>query len=142
MFVSSYQMHNVLKVYSRQLMQNQLRGKRKTAAASSSPIPGIQAGPGKRLSTMEKVSRDILNKITRSYGPRQEAKCRDGASGKDENSHPAAGLRTATSFVFNVIDGINTKKIRSLPVDDSAVLIRRLEQLSKQTANPKQGSRV
>jgi len=139
MFVSSYQMHNVLNVYSRQLTQNSGGGKRKTIADKQSLSRITQAAPGKRLSTMEKVSRDILNKITR-YGSQGEVGRRNANGAERKNRNPRAGSRSESEFVFNVIDGINAKKTSTLAVDDSSVLIQRLEQLSQQTTDKKTDS--
>ncbi len=139
MIVSSYQMHNVLNVYSRQLTQNSGGGNRRTIAAKQSFNRIARTAPGKRLSTMEKVSRDILNKITR-YGSQGEVSRRDGNGAENQTRNHTAGNRTESAFTFNVIDGINAKKTSTLAVDDSSVLIRRLEQLSRQTTDNKTDS--
>ena len=65
MFVPSYQMHNVLNVYSKQLRQSITSGQKK---ALSEKLPADKVSltrEAKRQLTIEKVSKDILDKITR-----------------------------------------------------------------------------
>ena len=139
MFVSSYQMHNVLNVYSRQLTQNSVGPDRKTVARKQPLAHATATAPGKRLSTMEKVSRDILDKITR-YGSQGEVSHRNSGGTGSKKIARTADNQTESKFVFNVIDGINIKKTSTLAVDDSSVLIQRLEQLSRQSTDKKTDS--
>ncbi len=141
MFVSSYQMQNVLNVYSRQLTKSSVGENRQTAAKKQLAGHIAQTAPGKRLSTMEKVSRDILSKITR-YGSQGVVSRRDGNGTASETRNRTADPQSESKFVFNVIDGINTKKTSTLAVDDSSVLIQRLEQLSRQATGKKTDSWV
>jgi hypothetical protein len=135
MYVPSYQMHNVLHVYSKQLRQN-------TAAAEKSASPAkprqdrVNLTPKvKRRATIEKVSKDILSKIS-SYGLRHNN--RQPAAEYAEKRVNQAGPSTETgkqTFVFNAIDTINHKSQNTLSVDDSSFWIRRLDQLAKQAGN-------
>ena len=64
MQVPSYQMHNVLNCYCRRLSQNRDDGKQKISL-NKSPVDQISLSEeGKRQATMDRVSKDIYNKIT------------------------------------------------------------------------------
>ena len=65
MFVPSYQIHNVLNVYSKQLRHSMTSGNKK-ALSEKLPADKVSLTPeAKRKATIEKVSKDILDKITR-----------------------------------------------------------------------------
>jgi len=142
MFVPSYQMHNVLNVYSRQLRHNMASANKKSLSEKL-PADQVSLTPeGKRQATIERVSKDILEKISRlgsrngvDQQPTERAK--DGVA-KDT----AADDGKETTFVFNVIDTINEKRRNTLSVEDSSFLIKRLEQLSKEEGDKKAKSWV
>ena len=102
MYVPSYQMHNVLNVYSNQLRQNMVsEGKSKVPAKP--PSDRIHLSPeGKRQATIEKVSRDILDKISR-YDSLNESRQRN-PDYENINSDTAAIPRERKNkeFVFNL----------------------------------------
>ena len=137
MFVPSYQMHNVLNVYSKQLRHNMTSGNKK-ALSEKLPADKVSLTPeAKRQATIEKVSKDILEKITRlgsrggvDHEPVEQAK-------KGSEMEIAADDGKETTFVFNVIDTINQKRRNTLSVEDSSFLIKRLEQLSEEVSDKK-----
>jgi hypothetical protein len=137
MYVPSYQMHNVLNVYSKQLRQNmasegknKLPQKLRTDRVSLTP-------EGKRQATIEKVSKDILDKISR-YGSLNET---NQSVSEQTNANPGyenlPHKEENKTFVFNAIDTINNKSTNTLSVDDSSFLIQRLEQLAKKAGDKK-----
>ena len=142
MFVPSYQMHNVLNVYSRQLRHN-MASVNKKSLSEKLPADQVSLTPeGKRQATIERVSKDILEKISRlgsgngvDQQPTERAK--DGVE-----KETAADDGKETTFVFNVIDTINQKRRNTLSVEDSSFLIKRLEQLSKEEGDTKTESWV
>jgi hypothetical protein len=92
---------------------------------------------GKRQATIEKVSKDIFEKITR-FDSLVENKRPSNVPTKSETIvAPAASQAIEKPFVFNVIDHINKKRTNTLSVEDSRFLIQRLEQLAKEAANKK-----
>ena len=135
MYVPSYQMHNVLNVYSKQLRQNLVSGGKGKLPVK--PLSDrIHLSPeGKRQAMIEQVSRDIINKIsrydslnaTRQQNPEYANinSDNDGLPHKTENK----------TFVFNAIDSINQKSTNALSVDDSSFLIQRLDQLAKKASD-------
>jgi hypothetical protein len=65
MYVPSYQMHNVLNVYSKQLRQNVSSSKKNNKPETAFSDQVNLTSEEKRQATIEKVSKDILSKITR-----------------------------------------------------------------------------
>lgn len=142
MFVPSYQIHNVLNVYSKQLRHNMSSSNRETLSEKV-PADKVSLTPeAKRQATMEKVSKDILEKISR-LGTREIADHQPAERSKTGlEGEIAANDRKETTFVFNVIDTINQKRRNTLSVEDSNFLIKRLEQLSKEVNDKKMESWV
>jgi len=142
MNVPSYQMHNVLNVYSKHL---------KRAVSSSGEHSMFERTPtaradlrpgGKRQATIEKVSQDILHKIS-SFGSLSETRQRIAErSDMISNNTSSATEGHETPFVFNAINSINQKTKNSLSVEDSSVLIQKLEQLARVSGNKKTDSWV
>jgi hypothetical protein len=140
MFVPSYQMHNVLNVYSKQLRDSMTSGNRKNLSEKLTADQVSLTLEGKRQATLEKVSKDILEKITRlgtQNGVDQQPT--EHAAERAEEKTAADDTKEST-FVFNVIDTINQKRRNTLSVEDSSFLIKRLEQLSKEVGDKKMES--
>jgi len=137
MFVPSYQMHNVLNVYSKQLRHN-MASDAKNKMPEKPQTDQVSLTPeGKRQATIEKVSKDILDKISR-YGSLNETRQRitehTNVNSDNETLPHEVGNKT---FVFNAIDTINEKRTNTLSVDDSSFLIQRLEQSAKKASDKK-----
>lgn len=131
MYVSSYQIHNVLNVYSKQLSQDSSTQKLKPESKKQ-PSDQIHLSPeGKRRATIEKVAQDILSKISH-YGSRSEMKTREpDRSGEQTKNNVESDGKKETAFVFNVIDDLNKKTTAALSVKDTNFLIERLERPAK-----------
>ena len=142
MYVPSYQMHNVLNVYSKQLRQNVSSARDYRALESKLTDQVNLSLEGKRQATMEKVSKDILSKITR-FGTLTETRQRNTA---DDKTMPHNEVQTdekqKSTFVFNAIDSINQKITNTLSVEDSGFLIQRLEQTARESGDKKKESLV
>ena len=142
MYIPSYQMHNVLNVYSKQLRQNMTAGNNKKTPDTPSADQVNLAPGGRREATIEKVSKAIIDKITRS-GNLNETRPRITEHARSKtDTETTPGPTNKTTFVFNVIDAINKKITNTLSVEDSNFLIRRFEQLSKEAADKKTESWV
>ena len=128
MYVPSYQMHNVLNAYSEQLRQNvDLTGQ--PGMSEQPPANQVNMTPmGKRRTTIERVSKAILDKIFR-YGSLDATRQKLTDSGKG-NTHqePISVKENKTTFVFNAIDTINNKKTNTLSVEDSNFFVKGLGQ--------------
>jgi hypothetical protein len=141
MFVPSHQMHNVLNVYSRKLRHNITSGKDQNTSEKPPADRVKLTSEGKRRATIEKVSKEIFDKIIR-FGSQADSLLRRSKQIKGKADKEIASAKTnKTGFVFNVIDTINKKTTNMVSVEDSSFLIQRLEQLSKDTMEIKQTSR-
>ena len=131
MFVSSYQIHNVLNVYSKQLSQDKNTQKLKRRHEKQQPDQINLSTEGKRKAILERVAQDILNKISH-YGSKSEMRihAEDQSRENAKNGHDPDNKKE-TGFVFNVIDDFNKKTTTALSVKDTKFLIDRLEQLAK-----------
>ena len=131
MLVSSYQIHNVLNVYSKQLSQDRNARKLKPDNEKQPPDQINLSSEGKRKAIIERVAQDILNKISR-YGTKNEGKTQEkDLYRKNAKSVTDSDNKKETGFVFNVIDELNKKTTTALSVKDTKFLIDRLEQLAK-----------
>jgi len=132
MLVSSYQIHNVLRVYSKQLSQDRSVQKLKPGMTKQPSDQIKLSTEGKRKTTIERVAREILNKISH-YGSEGRIRIREqDASPENAINHLESDNKTETGFVFNVMDNLNKKKRTALSVQDTKFLIDRLEELAKE----------
>ena len=133
MFVSSYQIHNVLNVYSKQLSQDRnVQGLKPGTKKRPSDQINLST-ESKRRATIERVSQEILNKISH-YGAEGEIKTQEkDASRENAKNSLESDNKKEAGFVFNVIDNLNKKTKTALSVKDTKFLIDRLEQMAKDT---------
>jgi len=129
MEITSYQIHNVLKTYSRQLSRS--KGfDRRNASGSTAPADKINiSSEGRRQAIIDKVSADIVNRIT-SFGPQNEEE--HGIVNQLKQEFVTEGV---TEFAYNQIDENNNKISSKLPLKDSNFILKRLEQLTKNTVD-------
>ena len=135
MLVSSYQIHNVLNVYSKQLSQD--RSAHNQAAGNKKQLSDqIELSTeGKRRAPIEKVAKDILRKIS-AYGANGQIKDKAQLRSEDYAQKPTeTDSKKETAFVFNVIDDLNQKTTTALSVKDTNFLINRVEQLVKEAVD-------
>ncbi|MBU1170328.1 MAG: hypothetical protein KKD44_12265 [Proteobacteria bacterium] len=135
MQILSYQINNVIKVYSKQISQNRIAEHQKIFGSdSASTGDSISISEeGKRQTIINKVSADILDRITK-HGPKDETEQQIVDRLNHEISGKLKGYNNRDQqFVFNFI-GENKEKITSaLSVEDSKIVSRRLEQLVKES---------
>jgi len=94
MFVPSYQMHNVLNVFSKQLRDNMIPGNKKNTFEKL-PADQVSLTPeSKRQATIEKVSNDIIEKITRLGSQTR--------SDQEPSERAKEGVESSTESVFLV----------------------------------------
>ncbi|BBO67552.1 hypothetical protein DSCA_14820 [Desulfosarcina alkanivorans] len=135
MQIQSYQIHNVLKVYRRQLSQGKSNHPQQMNPQTTDSDAVTLSAEGKSQSIIEKVADSVIKKITTvdpgfAFGSEAAGQTQD----TEKEVHRA---RRENSFFFNTIDGDNQKETRSIPVDDSQVLMNRLDELAKIAVNRK-----
>ncbi len=131
MHISNYQMHNVLNVYTKQLSQTGSTKESKTEFRKTLTDQIDLSPGGKRKSMIEKVSDQILNKIS-ELGNKVAADSYERNNLEDQSA-PAAGPEKSNGneFVFNVIDKVNHKKTTTYSTTDINFLMNSIEQLAK-----------
>ena len=135
MNISNYQMHNVLKVYTRQFRKSKISEQQLATAGRPSADSINISVDAKREVVIAKVAEDIVERIT-SNGPQNEFDREIVDRLKDEiDSKTVLNRKRNSEFVYNVINGEREKTTNRLSVKDSSFLIRRLEQLAKEAAN-------
>ena len=134
MQIPSHQIHNVLKVYSKQLSQARML-ERKNAVAPEEGSDKINiSAMGKRQSIIDKVAADIVDRITQS-GPQTQFDQEIVGRLEKEIGQPIDFKQKSGEFVFNVITKDNEKTTSTVQVGDADYLINRLEQLAKEAVD-------
>ncbi len=132
MFVHSYQMHNVLNVYSNKLRHN-ISTREQISFEKASTQRVNLTSEGKRNSTIEKVSKEIFDKIVR-FGSQTGTSLQGSDEAKESVKNENGLVKPSKSgFVYNVMDAVNGKTTNAVSVEDSEFLIQRLDQMSKDT---------
>lgn len=132
MHVPSYQIHNVLKVYSRQVSQNRLTDRSKAAGTrTSNDRINLSAG-GKRQGIIDKVAADIVDKIT-THGPQDAVQKEIVSQLEKELGHklPFGSESRQDEFVYNTLDKENRKTTKRVSVKGGDLVMKRLEELAK-----------
>ena len=135
MHIQSYQIHNVLNVYRRQLSQAKPGQGQPTGSQHTKSDTVSISDEAKNQSIMEKVADNVLKKIT-NVDPESnfdQEMARQVTSNEDKDSL----AETESTFVFNTIVENNQKETRSIAVDDTQVLMNRLNELAKAAVSAK-----
>ena len=135
MNIQSYQIHNVLDVYRRQLSQSK-RAANQNASASSSRADSVSlSNEGKNHAIMEKVTASVIEKIT-SITPEAQSNGSEQATIDRKHEKPSLVNRGQdNTFTFHTIVGKNNKETRSISIGNSEVLMNRLDELAKAAIN-------
>ena len=139
MQITSYQMHNVLNCYSRQLSQNRRSAKSSAVNRQGENDTLRSESGGKREATLEAVSNDIYNKLTdlTSLDTTSQENATVQQKLPDPEQSQERSNQQPTEFKFNVIDRLNRKITNQLSVEDSSGFIKRLEKLEKEAVEKK-----
>lgn len=129
MYLTNYQMHNVLKVYSNQLSKHMAPVPDNRAARKPvSDAIGISI-KGKRQNLIERIATEIVDRI-RNGGNKGNGETRVKEIGKEESKGASrAPNRHNAKFIYNVIRGGAEKKTNTLSLEDADFLARRFEEL-------------
>ena len=133
MYIQSYQIHNVLNAYRRQLSLGKANPPQQVGTQNAESDAITISKQAKNQSIMEKVAAGVLKKITNvdpgsDFG--QALINQVQVTSKDLNMGPKDN-----TFVFNTIIRDNQKETRSIPVDNSQGLMNRLDELAKTAIN-------
>ncbi|MBF0112776.1 MAG: hypothetical protein HQK74_08600 [Desulfamplus sp.] len=137
MQIPSYQIQNVLKVYSKQLS----KGRGVIDRIQNSEI-GIYSSEklkisteGKKAAIIEKVAAGIVDKITNVCSKEKIEKEREFQLEQEMGSDMELVKRRAEEFIFSSIDENNQKITQTLSVEDSNFILKRMTELAKEAAD-------
>lgn len=134
MQIPSHQIHNVLKVYGKQLSQARILERNKALSTPETTDKINLSAIGKRQAIIDKVAADIIDRITQS-GPRDKVDQEIVTKLEGELGQPIEFKGKNGAFVFNVINQDNEKTTSTLQADDPDYLMRRLEELAKEAVD-------
>jgi len=133
MHIQSYQIHNVLNVYRRQLSQGKIVSSRYSPMPTSPRDSVTLSNEGKNQAIMEKVAARVIEKITNVTAEPE-------ATLPVQNDRPAQSRfrpQQENAFTFNTIVENNQKETRSIAIGNIKVLMSRLDELARAAVNQK-----
>jgi hypothetical protein len=136
MHIPSYQIQNVLKVYSKQLSQQKFLAKNKTLQQNTMSADSVTiSSKGKRQAIIEKVASNIIDRITME-GP-QEPVEENIASQIEKELGKKINFtnKKENKFTYTYIDENDQKVTKSLSIEDSDFVMKRMTELAKQVAD-------
>ena len=134
MQIPSYQIQNVLKVYSRQLSQGKmLKNKFGTPDKTSADSVTISS-EGKRQAIIDKVATNIVDRII-TEGPKKRNEEKITSQIEKELGKKINFTKNKKQFTYTVIDENNQKMIHTLSVEDSKFIVKRMTELAREVAN-------
>jgi len=135
MQIPSYQIQNVLKVYSRQLSQGKILSRNKFGVADRVSADSVNiSSEGKRQAIIEKVASNIVDKII-NEGPKEKNEEQITNQIEKELGKKINFTRGKTQFTYTTIDDNNNKITQTLSVEDSQFVVKRMTELARQVAN-------
>ena len=137
MQIPSYQIQNVLKVYSRQFSQGKLLGKNKFSDANKVSADRVSiSSEGKRQAIIDKVASNIVDKII-TEGPNENEKDEAHITNQIEKElgKKIDFTKGRNQFTYTSVDENNNKVVQTLSVEDSKFIVERMTELARQVAD-------
>lgn len=135
MQIPSYQIQNVLKVYSRQLSQGKILSKNKFGNANKISADSVSiSSEGKRKAIIDKVAANIVDRII-TEGPKEKNEENITNQIEKELGKKINFNKDKNQFTYIVIDENNEKATHTLSVDDSKFVVKRMTELARQVAD-------
>ena len=135
MQIPSYQIQNVLKVYSRQLSQGKLLSRSKFGSDNKVSADSVSiSSEGKRQAIIDKVAANIVDRII-TEGPKEKNDEQITDQIEKELGKKIDFSRGKNQFTYTTVDENNNKVTRSLSVEDSRFVVKRMTELARQVAN-------
>ncbi len=134
MQIPSYQIQNVLKVYSRQLSQGKLLSKNKFSNAKVSADSVSISSEGKRQTIIDKVAANIVDRII-TEDPNKKNDNQITGQIEKELGKKINFNRGKNQFTYTTVDENNNKVAKTLSVEDSKFVVDRMTELARQVAN-------
>ncbi|NOX34844.1 MAG: hypothetical protein GXP56_14120 [Deltaproteobacteria bacterium] len=135
MQIPSYQIQNVLKVYSRQLSQGKILSKNKFGTANKSSADSVTiSSEGKRKAIIDKVAANIVDRII-TQGPKEKKEEEITSQIEKELGKKINFNKEKNQFTYTVIDENNQKATHTLSVEDSKFIVKRMTELAREVAD-------
>ncbi|OGR52583.1 MAG: hypothetical protein A3J80_08380 [Desulfobacula sp. RIFOXYB2_FULL_45_6] len=135
MQIPSYQIQNVLKVYSRQLSQGKIMSRNKFGNSNTNSADSVTlSSEGKRQAIIDKVAANIVDRII-TEGPKEKNEETITSQIEKELGKKINFTKDRNQFTYTVIDENNQKSIRTLSVEDSNFIVKRMTELARQVAD-------
>jgi hypothetical protein len=135
MQIPSYQIQNVLKVYSRQLSQGKILSKGKFGPAAKSSADSVTiSSEGKRQAIIDKVAESIVERII-TEGPKEKSEEEITNQIEKEMGKKIDFTKGKNQFTYTVVDENNQKVTHTLSVEDSKFIVKRMTQLARKVAD-------
>ena len=135
MQIPSYQIQNVLKVYSRQLSQGKMLNRNKFGAPEKISADSVTiSSEGKRQTIIDKVATSIVDKII-TEGPKEKNEEIITSQIEKELGKKINFTKNKNQFTYTVIDENNQKITHTLSVEDSKFIVKRMTELAREVAH-------
>lgn len=135
MQIPSYQIQNVLKVYSRQLSQGKILSRTKFGAANKVSADSVSiSSEGKRQAIIEKVASNIVDRII-TEGPKEKNDEQITDQIEKELGKKIDFTKGRNQLTYTSVDKDNNKVTQTLSVEDSKFVVRRMTELARQVAD-------
>ena len=135
MQIPSYQIQNVLKVYSRQLSQGRILSRNKSAAVNKPSADNVTlSSEGKRKAIIDKVAANIVDRII-TEGPKEKNEEEITSQIEKELGKKINFTKDKNQFTYTVIDENNQKATHVLSVEDSKFIVKRMTELAREVAD-------
>ncbi len=134
MQIPSYQIQNVLKVYSKQLSQGKMLSRKFSTDNKISADSVNISSEGKRQAIIAKVAANIVDKIV-TEGPKEKNEELITDQIEKELGKKINFTRGKTQFTYTTIDGNDNKATKTLSVEDSQFVVKRMTELARQIAD-------
>ena len=135
MQIPSYQIQNVLKVYSRQLSQGKILSRNKFSQANKISADNVTlSSEGKRKAIIDKVAANIVDKII-TEGPKEKSEEKITSQIEQELGKKINFSKEKNQFTYTVIDENNEKVTHTLSVEDSNFIVKRMTELAREVAD-------
>ncbi|WP_022664532.1 DVU0524 family FlgM-associated protein [Desulfospira joergensenii] len=135
MQIPSYQIQNVLKVYSRQLSQGKILTRNKFISSNEASADSVSiSSEGKRQAIIDKVAANIVDKII-TEGPKEKSEAQITDQIEKELGKKINFTRDKNQFTYTAVDKDNNKVSKTLSVEDSKFVLKRMTELARQVAD-------
>jgi hypothetical protein len=135
MQIPAYQIHNVLKAYSRQVSQNKLNAKAHSSGMNNTPVDKISiSAEGKKQGIIDKVAADIVQKITQNESGQKIEKDLVDKLEQEFSQKINFSDSSEKNFSYYEIDG-SSKTKNTFSFKEFEVVKKKMEEIAKDMIN-------